>query len=371
MRLSALDRTAVLPPLVAWLGALGLLLLVAALSGFSPWHAGTWARWDSALYEDIARHGYTLVRCPTDADPDAWCGNAGWFPGYPWIVAGLSAPGLPVAGVAVAVSWLFAGATLVLLWFTFLEARLTWGSAAVLAYAACAPGLIYDYAIYPLSMLAFFTVAYLWCLYRGRWLLAGAAGAAAVLAYPIGLVLPVVAVVWIALTVDRGRGRAIVSSVAGPALAVLVLSVVQRVETGRWDAYLKVQAKYGHGLHEPLGQIWNALVPLTRGEPFTRANAPALQTLLVSAVLLAALVQLAVRRREATRLDGLIALWAVTAWVLPLTAAHLSIWRSEAALLPLALLVGRMPRPVSIGFAAAAAVVAVPVAVLYLHGRLV
>jgi len=366
MEANAVVRAA-LPPVLAWLGALGLLWLVAALAGFSPWHAGTWARWDSGLYEDIARHGYTLVRCPTEGGAGNWCGNAGWFPGYPWIVQALSSPGLPVAGVAVAVSWLFAGATLVLLWLTFLERR----AAVALAYAAVAPGVVYDYAIYPLSLLAFCTVACLWFLHRERWALAGAAGAGAVLAYPIGLTLPLVAVVWIVLTVDRRRLRAIASAAAGPVLAVLTLVVVQRIQTGHWDAYLKVQAKYGHGLHEPFGQVWNALVPLTRGDPFTRANAPALQTLLVSAVLLAVLLQLGLRRREAMRLDGLIALWAVVAWTLPLTATHLSIWRSQAALLPLAVLARRLPRPLAIAFAVCAAAVAVPVALLYFDGRLV
>jgi len=47
---------------------------------------------DSGLYLDIARHGYTLFRC-TPPNRGDWCGNAGWFPGYPcccarWLMGG-------------------------------------------------------------------------------------------------------------------------------------------------------------------------------------------------------------------------------------------------------------------------------------------
>jgi hypothetical protein len=349
---------AVVAPLAAWACALGSLWLVASLAGFSPFEPATWARWDSAHYEDIARHGYTLVRCPTAEQPDAWCGNAGWFPGYPWLVRLLSAPGLSVAGVALAVSWLFAGATLVLLWSTFLGRR----SHVALAYAAVAPGVIYDYAVYPLSRLAFFTVAFLWFLQRRRRTLAGAAAFAAGLVYPIGLTLALVAVIWLA--VERASRRAFAWTVGGSALAAVAIAFDQRIETGHWDAYFKVQAKYGHGVHEPLGQIWNAVVPLTRGDPFTRANATAWQTVLVCVVLLAVFVWL-------RRVPRLVALWAAVTWALPLTATHLSVWRSQAALLPLAIAVRGLPKPLALAFTIAAAVVAVPVALLYLHGELV
>lgn len=360
-----------LPPLLVWLAALSLLWLVAGLAGFAPWHARTWARWDSNLYEDIARHGYTLRDCSATAASATWCGNAGWFPGYPWLIAAVSRIGLPVAGVAVSVSWLFAGATLSLVWLGLLGGKPTVRSFVALAFAGFAPGLIYDYAVYPISMLTFFTVAFLLLLHRCRFALAGLAGAGAVLAYPVGLVLVVVAVCWVPLTLERGRIRAVALSAAGPMLAFLTVLLVERLETGAWDAYFKVQRKYGHGLHEPLGQIWNVLVPLTRGNPFARGNAPALQTLLVAVVLVLVLVQLALRRRSATRLDLLLALWAVWTWVLPLTATHISVWRSEATLLPAAVLVARLPGAVAAVVTAAALAVSVPVALLYFHGQLV
>lgn len=36
------------------------VVIVAAVLGYSPWDSSTWSRWDSGLYEDIARDGYDL-----------------------------------------------------------------------------------------------------------------------------------------------------------------------------------------------------------------------------------------------------------------------------------------------------------------------
>jgi len=49
--------------------------------------------------------------------------------------------------------------------------------------------MVFDYAAYPLALLAFTTVAHFALLVRGRWLLASLAGLAAALTYPLGLVL--------------------------------------------------------------------------------------------------------------------------------------------------------------------------------------
>jgi hypothetical protein len=356
---------AIVTPLTVWLAALVTLSLVAGLAGDPPWHSATWARWDSAHYQEIARRGYTLFRCAND-----WCGNAGWFPGYPWLIRAVSATGLPLRATAVGISWAFAAATLALLWSTFLAGRTGARTIAALAYAAWAPGQVFEDAVFPLSLLTFFTVAFLWLVHRRRWLAAGVAGGLAALAYPIGLTLAPVGAVWLALTRPRRTLRAATLVVVPTALAAAAIAVTQQIETGHWDAYLEVQAKYGHGLHEPLGQTWNAVVPLTRGHPFARVHAPALQTVVISAVLLAVALELLLRRRDVGRREGLLALWAAVTWALPLTQANFSIWRSQAALLPVAALLQRLPTVLVVAAAASAAAVGVPLALLWFHGQL-
>src|SRR4029450_1501747 len=116
--------------------------------GYDPWDSATWSRFDSGLYEDIARDGYDFFRCdPAEFGPGTWGGGAGWFPAYSWLVGGLHLVGLPLRGTAVAVSWIFTAATLILLWNTFLARRLVLPAVGALLFAAFAPGMIYGYAI--------------------------------------------------------------------------------------------------------------------------------------------------------------------------------------------------------------------------------
>jgi len=88
------------------------------------------------------------------------------------------------------------------------------------------------------------------------------------------------------------------------------------VETGRANAYLLVQAKYGHGIHDPFGPVVNAFHTVARASPFAVATAPAVQTLLVALLARCVLVELAVHRRSATCTTGSRRLASVT-WLVP------------------------------------------------------
>jgi hypothetical protein len=326
------------------------------------------------LYEDIARHGYDLFPCRQPYPPGTWCGNAGWFPAYAWLVGGLHLLGFPLQATAAVVAWSFAAATVVLLWLTFFDRTPTAAAVGALLFAAFAPGQIYNYAVFPLSMLAFCTIGFLWLLDRERWVAAGGVGAIAALTYPLGVLLSPIAAVWLLAQTKVPRLERLrrTAWVCGPTVAVLAGFLLdQRLETGRWDAYLLVQDKYHHTLQDPFTATYDALRPLWHGSPFALARAPALQTALVTLVLLSVLAHAVVRRRTLGRLDGLLLLWAIAIWAIPLMQANLSLQRSQAALLPLALLVYRLPKPLIFTLAVAAAAVAVAMEKLFLQGALV
>jgi hypothetical protein len=369
---------AVAPPLLAWALAALTLTIAAWRFGYDPFDSATWWRWDSEHYESIARDGYDLFACPQPPfRPGTWCGDAGWFPAYSWLVGGLHLLGLPLRGTGVAVSWLFTAATLVLIWNTFLERRLTVAAIGALLFAAFAPGMIYGYAIFPLSLLAFCTVAHLWLLHRARWLGAGIAGAVAALAYPLGVVLVPVSAVWILTRRHeplRARLRHAILASGLTALGVCVFFVDQWVETGRWNAYFLVQDKYGHEYQSPLYATRQALDPLLHDSPLELATAPALQTALVTAFLAAvaaAVLVAAARRRRVDRLDALVLVWALATWAVPLSQTNVSILRSQAALLPIAVLAPRLPRFVLLAALAGTIVLAVVMEKLFLQGVLV
>jgi hypothetical protein len=216
-------------------------------------------------------------------------------------------------------------------------------------------------------MLATFAVVFLAAMRRGRWLVAGAAVFAAALTYPVGVVaLPLVALGWAAVT--RSWAPAL-TAFPGAAGFGTVLAV-QRVQTGRWGAYFDVQRRYAHGLvHDPFGVAGNSLLTLMRShDRFSHYLAAEWQTFLVCVVVGTVVVYGAVRWRRA---DPLLLIYAAVAWAFPLTQANVSVWRSHAALVPLAPLVGKLPRPVAVVIVVACAVVAVMADRLYVEGRLI
>jgi hypothetical protein len=363
------------PPLVAWASATTVVLVTCVVEGWPPFAAvKSWSRFDSGLYLDIAEHGYTLFVCPPGG-MIGWCGNAGWFPAYPWLSGALAAFGPSPAATALAVSWAAGLATIVLVWWALPTREPRAAAAVALAYAAFAPGIVYRYAVFPLSLLTLATVAFIALLQRGRWFAAGLAAAVGLLAYPIGLVAAPAGAVW--LLAHRSvplaeRARRIVF-MAYPSLVALWAFVLdQWLETGRWNAYLLVQRKYDHHLQDPFHVVVAAGHRVFgAGGIFSTGKTLALQTLLVGFVLACVLVELAARRGAYARTDALVAIWAVMAWAMPISEANVAAYRGEAALLPLALLVRRLPRPLGAAVTLAAAVLAVSMTKLYLSNVLV
>ena len=359
-------------PLLLGVCALAGVAIVAAVLGYSPWESSTWSRWDSGLYEDIARDGYDLFPC--EEEPTKWCGDAAWFPAYPWLIGGLHQLGLPLRGTAVVISWLFAAGTIVLLWATFLERRTGAAAVAALFYAAFAPGQIYYYAVFPLSMLTFATLACLWLLYRERYLSAGVAGAVAALSYPVGVLLAPISAVWLMAqrSVPLGERLRRVAITSGPILAgIWILMSVQRIETGHWDGFFLIQERYEelHGSQNPFVASWD----IVRGGVQNLGNGitvvVALQTAFVTIVLALVFGFALRRRRSLDRVDFLLLLWAVVTWVALFQA--FSVQRGQAALLPLAVLVARLPPRLAWSLALTAAALAVWMESYFLDGTLI
>jgi hypothetical protein len=363
-----------LPPVLAWLISATVMMMTSAADGWPPFAATrTWVRWDSGLYLQIAEGGYHLFRCPARfGGPGNWCGDSGWFPGYPWILAGLHWLSFPLAPAAVALSWLIFLAALLVLWRAFLVHQPWPAAAAALTYAAFTPGLSYEYGVFPLALLSLCTIAFFALLQHGHWLAAGGAAAAGALAYPVGVVAAPVAAVW--LLADRSvpfsqRVRR-VSAVAGPTVAALTFfAFVQQVETGHWNAYLLTQAKYGHRLISPTVTISHALSQVGQ-TPLGLAGVPALQTLFVTFVLICVGAAVAIRQGPNTRFDVLIIIWAVLVWLELYAETNLDAYRGVAGLLLLAVLLPRLPRLLAAAIAVAAILIALPMATLYFNGVL-
>jgi len=329
---------ALAPPLLAFLAARALLVVAALTAKFAPLDPSSYQRWDSDQYLSIARRGYYLIECArTGYLPYGWCGNTGWMPGYPAllvIVSSLTRMSLAAAGVLV--SALFEIGMLSIAW-QLLEKR------NFLALLACAfvPGMVYHHAIFPVSMCAFFVLLTLSLLLRQSWSTAGIAGAVAAMTYSSGFLMAPVAALYSAGLPARWSlrfRRALVSG--GVALGGLVaVFVLHQATVGAWDAFVRVQAKYGHGLYLPTVTWLDAVSPLWTG---AAVIAPAIQAVIVAMGIVALTVW-----RRVTRFDARNALFLGTAgvfWLVPLVLGGINLYRADALLVPALLVLGEAPR---------------------------
>lgn len=342
-----------LPPLAALVLVRLLLTLAALRSGSPAWAAANWAHWDSALYLEIAAGGYTLEPCGSGYPAGSWCGNAGWFPAYPAAIRLASTAGLAPVTAAAAVSTLATAGLLLLLWVRFLHARLAPGPLLLLLLAAFFPGSVYQSAAFPIALFVLVVLGHLDALQHRRWVLAGALAALAASTYPLGVVLPVTGALGAAvLATGRLQQRLRAAAVVGGLAVAGALAVAVRLQlsVGRWDAYLLVQDKYGHGVNSPLETLRSTLEPLLGSPGFTAQTAARWQTLLVAAIValgLGATAGALLRRHAGAREAVPTALLVTALWLMPLVVGSgVSLYRSEAALVPAVILLRRLPREV-------------------------
>jgi hypothetical protein len=375
------------PPLIAFVVHRAFVAACAASQGYAPLSGETYSRWDSGFYLEIAARGYApLFHCtPATGYPvSAWCGNAGWFPGYSWAIAPLLRCGMAPATAGFLVAAIAELFCLGVVW--------GWSRNRVeLSLATFFPGNIYLAAVFPQALFVMFAVVCLWGCSTGRTAVAAAAGCGAALCHPLGILLaPITAWWWVA---DRrtselpgpdprsARGWMVPCRVVlGYALVLFVL----RVQAGRWDAYFAIQSKYGYRLSFGVDSLLSRLKPIVNPRYWNaKSVASALQTLLCASLVVSLVVDALKRLREerpdgepgtplAERARNLVLLYTLLFWAAPLTlGGQLSLYRSELLLLPAAFLVPSLPRRVQYGFLVAAVAVSVPMNVLFFRGVLV
>jgi hypothetical protein len=300
-------------PLSALLIARAVSAAVGIRNGASPFAVSSWARWDSGHYAWISRAGYVLEHCQPGSPypPTAWCGNTGWFPLYPWMMR--------IANGAL-ISLVFEALVVFVLWRWFLGER---GIPALLL-AAFFPGSIYQQAVFPVSLTIFCALAFIACCERERWIPAAVAGCGAAMAYSTGALLAPIALVWMFL---RKRWNA--WPMAGVTVGYLAVLAVFQLQTGAWNAQFLAHAHYDLGF-APVQMLVSRLAPLV-GIPGIGTRATAAQMALVVVMLCLALP-------AAWRtLSGI---YCAAYWALPVVVGgQISMYRAEALLVPLAVLV--------------------------------
>lgn len=331
------------------------MCLAAKAVGLSAWDTPSWGRWDTGHYLSIAKSGYEFGHCDGVANrlPTDFCGNSGWFPGYPYAMrlGSYLGPGVDVVGrlislAAMVVAW-------VALWFGALRKRGTSGVLGM-AIAAAFPSSVYYGAIFPVSVIVACSAVAFICIDRRRWLLAGLVGAVAAVFYSSGVTLGIIALVPL-LSTELGELRTRIRAAlkVGAPIAgayLLVLLNFQRA-VGHWDAWFKTQASYR------LESTFPARTILRQARHIGNDGVPGIigvQTLLVTVMIVAAGWVTFTCRRHLTLGERAAMLSVGVLWFVPLTlGGDLSLYRAESLLLPVVILLARLRPLVLIGFFAA------------------
>jgi hypothetical protein len=317
----------------------------------------SWDRWDSRVYLSIADKGYEFYPCDIPLEgapiseqgkgPEEWCGNVAWFPAYPALIWLLARIGVPELAGGVLLSAIFCLLTLLLMWTKFLRAERTVKSFLCLLFAAVFPGAIYYHAVFPISMVVFFSLLSLHFALKEKWRLCGVAGAAATLTYPPGAFLGIVFVAWVLYSLKdvtwsgKIRRILIVGTIMSAGLGLVF--VVQRLFVGAWGTFVLAQAAYKEKPRLPIMPLvdnTNLFLHTDWGQRGTAITEASALFVAIIVVLLTAFAARATRRSPG---DACLLIFLLVFWLAFLTLGKESMVRKEALLLPAVPLAQHLP----------------------------
>jgi hypothetical protein len=366
---------AALPPLIAFALGTAVLVHVSILEKVHFLDPATWTKWDGAQYLSIATHGYQFVSCAVTGEytPKDWCGNCCWLPGYPLLVAGVMRLHVQPVHAALAVSAVFHLGTLWLLWNELLDRKVTFSNVVVLLIGAFFPSFVFQHAAFPISMCTFFLTLSIVCAVREKWLGCGLAGAVAAFTYSTGVMLAAVLGVWILIKYWPRSSRDLAPVARRLALSSgltavgfgLVL-VAHHFLVGTWNAFFKIHAHYGHGVHNPVVTMMSQLNIAADRQILT-----GIEVLLFVPIAIGMIHATEQHRQMGERLDSLLVVYLLVFWLFPLVIGGEVTNRAEAPLLPCAYLTRNWSKTAQLGVLVTMILMDYELASMFYHGRLI
>ncbi len=316
-----------------------LTILIACIDLDQPYEL-LWLRYDSGHYLQIAEKGYEIFPCagrfgyPPDASE--FCGNTGWFPGYPLLLNGLSYLFGDIVLVAGIVSKTFLFLSLVILLELTQTNEIDLRSYVIACIGGFWFGSIYYSAIFPISAIVFFSLCGILSIHRRQIWPAAIACFLSSLFYPTGILLCIVLALDVLFLKDAIGTRMIASLklIASGIIGLCVAFYTIYTQTHVWDAFLKVQAKYGHGWNDP----FKRMAELLRSIKFNSVESiPDIQTLILIGFFIGLNYLYFKRRSHRSDLDTVILLFSWIYLSFPwFIGGDLSMYRAEALLMPMA-----------------------------------
>lgn len=312
---------------------------------------GDFSKWDAGLYIEIAQRGYTLISCAElvgKSNPEQWCGNSGWMPFYPYLIKMVSFTGLDIRLSGFLISLFFQSATLYLIADFFLAETKQLKKLLILVCCTLFFGGIYYQAVFPVSMFLFFMMIHLYFLIRDKLFKACLFGAAAAFTYPSALWIAIVTPLFLFLYNFKKINKNVITQIFFCCFSICLgfglMMLIQKMQTGRWNAFFLVQDKYGHGINIPTKYIRKNFETLLELKHFQFKNWIDIQTNCVLFYFIFCLILVFAKRKyffsETNKpLSLFLLLYLLVFYLFPLSMGHsLSLYRAESLLMPSVLL---------------------------------
>lgn len=221
-----------------------------------------YAQYDAGHYLYIAESGYECFKCfekfGGNWNKNEWCGNAGWFPGYPFSIKLVNYFINDFKKSAFLINHLFVIGIIFLisrlLDFNHLKSKFL-----LILLAVLCPGFIYYYALFPMAGTLFFILLsmYGYLLQNRVMMLIGLFFSS--IFYPTGsfLILPMILTTFI----YNKFSLKITYQETWPIIITVVFGLVSTFSimyfyTNHFDAYFLVSAKYNNHLHLPFNPLY-------------------------------------------------------------------------------------------------------------------
>ena len=336
-------------PLFLFLLSQLFLVLILHFEGQQYFNHITWIRWDAGHYIQIAKEGYNFFPCaghfgyPEDATE--MCGNAGWFPGYAWLVKGLSVFFSDIKVLSHFTSKIMFLLSLMAFAAILKLDRINLRNILIMLIPSFWFGSIYYSSSFPMSTIMFTMLIGIFFFIRNQKLLCYFMCLLAATIYPTGIlfstVLSITSFFFIEGTLKR-KLTAIYPMLFGLlGLGLVFLSL--HIQTGEWSAFLQIQSKYGHGIHNPLENIWRTLKSLN-WDLNDQQNYIILQSLIIVILYVNTLVYFIKNQLYKEKLFLLAFLFFNVYLLFPWTVGgNLSVYRSESLLMPASLMYQKLP----------------------------
>lgn len=232
--------------------------------GYNYFDPQVWYRWDSGHYLHIAKEGYEFFPCAGNFgysdDATEFCGNTGWFPGYPYLIKVLSIFQIDLIQLGSLVSKFFYFSSIFLCLLIADIKAISFRSVIFTLLSTFALGFIYYNAIFPMSMVLFFALLGMYLILNSRYVGAGYCCFVASFIYPTGFLLTLVFIAFLLYksllesTFKVYFQYSFFIAICGLCGILYVFGIFE-YQVDEWKAFILVQGKYGHGIHNPYEDI--------------------------------------------------------------------------------------------------------------------